>query len=260
MKKVLIAGIATLLTLNIALAQTPEEQGLTIAEEVDRRDQGWRDSTASMKMVLRNIQGDESKRSIRIKVLEVDSDGDKSLIIFDEPADVKSTAFLSYSHTTKADDQWLYLPALKRVKRISSTNKSGPFMGSQFAFEDLASFEVDKYHYKYLRDEKLGDQDTFVVENYPQYKHSGYTKQVVWIDQQRYIPLKVEYYDRKNDLLKTLKFKEYKQYLTQYWRAHKQLMENHQNSKTTELTWSEYQFGNDLNDRDFKSNSLKRVQ
>ena len=133
-------------------------------------------------------------------------------------------------------------------------------MGSQFAFEDLASFEVDKYRYKYLRDEKLDGHDAFVVENYPQYKHSGYTRQIVWIDQQRYIPLKVEYYDRKNDLLKTLKFDDYKQYLNQYWRAHNQVMENHQNSKTTVLTWNEYQFRNGLNERDFNSNSLKRAK
>jgi outer membrane lipoprotein-sorting protein len=260
MKKVLIAGIATVLAFNVALAQTPEEKGLDIAQKVDRRDQGWVDASASMKMVLRNKQGSESSRSIRIKILEVDSDGDKSLTIFEDPLDVKGTAFLSFSHAINADEQWLYLPALKRVKRISSSNKSGPFMGSQFAFEDLASFEVDKYRYKYLRDEKLDNYDTFVVENYPQYKHSGYTRQIVWIDQQRYIPLKVEYFDRKNDLLKTLKFDDYRQYLNQYWRAHKQVMENHQNSKTTLLTWNDYQFRNGLNERDFKSNSLKRAR
>ena len=133
-------------------------------------------------------------------------------------------------------------------------------MGSQFAFEDLASFEVDKYYYKYLRDEKLDNHDTFVVENYPQYKHSGYTRQIVWIDQRRYIPLKVEYYDRKNDLLKTLKFDDYRLYLNQYWRAHRQVMENHQNSKTTVLTWDEYQFRTGLEEGDFRSNVLKRLR
>ncbi|MFT7675436.1 MAG: outer membrane lipoprotein-sorting protein [Gammaproteobacteria bacterium] len=260
MNKLIFTGLATLLAFNVVLAQTPEEQGLAIAQEVAHRDQGWDDTSASMKMVLRNKQGDESNRLIRIKVLEVSNDGDKSLTIFDNPVDVKGTAFLSFSHAVNADEQWLYLPALKRVKRISSSNKSGPFMGSQFAFEDLASFEVDKYRYKYLRDEKLDSHNTFVVENYPQYKHSGYTRQIVWIDQQRYIPLKVEYYDRKNDLLKTLELDDYKQYLNQYWRAHNQVMVNHQNSKTTVLSWNEYQFRNGLNERDFRSGSLKRAK
>lgn len=260
MKKILLTSISALLMVNVAIAQTAEERGLEIAREVERHDQGWSDATASMKMVLRNKQGEESNRAIRIKTLEVDGDGDKSLTIFDTPRDVKGTAFLSFSHVIKPDDQWLYLPALKRVKRISSANKSGPFMGSQFAYEDLASFEVDKYRYKYLKDEKLNGRETFVVENYPQYKHSGYTRQIVWIDQQRYIPLKVEYYDRKNDLLKTLTFNDYKQYLDKYWRAKKQVMKNYQNGKTTLLTWDKYQFRNGLNARDFEKNSLKRIR
>jgi outer membrane lipoprotein-sorting protein len=261
--KVQLLLTMTVITFSVALldrvsANTLEEKGLAIATEVDSHDQGWGDSTASMKMLLRNKQGEESTRAIRIKSLEVIGDGDKGLTIFDSPKDVKGTAFLSFSHVTKPDDQWLYLPALKRVKRISSANKSGPFMGSQFSFEDLASFEVDKYKYKYLRDETLGNQETFVVENYPQYEYSGYTRQVVWIDKQRYIPLKVEYYDRKNALLKTLQFNDYKQYLNKYWRAQEQVMKNHQNGKSTVLTLSDYRFQNGFNERDFERNSLKR--
>ena len=235
-----------------------EKRGLQIANEVERHDKGWLDTSTNMKMVLRNRQGDESKREIRIKSLEVDGDGDKSLTIFDSPADIKGTVFLSYSHAITPDDQWLYMPALKRVKRISSANKSGPFMGSQFAYEDLASFEVDKYKYKYIKDAKLNNIETFVVENYPQYGHSGYSRQVVWVDKARYIPLKIEYYDRKNVLLKTLVFNDYKPYLDNYWRAHKQSMKNHQNGKTTLLTFSDYQFKKGLSNNSFSRNSLKR--
>ena len=135
------------------LAQTDEERGLEIAVEADRRDSGFHDSRASMKMILRNRQGDESIRLIRVRTLEQEDDGDKSLTTFDQPADVKGTNFLSFTHKSGPDDQWLYLPALKRVKRISSRNKSGPFMGSEFAYEDLSSQEVEKYTYRYLRDE-----------------------------------------------------------------------------------------------------------
>ncbi len=263
MKKItrllLMFAIAIVSLANVS-AETVEEKGRKIAEDVERHDQGWHDSAASMKMVLRNRQGEESSRLIRIKTLEVSGDGDKSLTIFDSPRDIKGTAFLSFSHAIVPDDQWLYLPALKRVKRIASANKSGPFMGSQFAYEDLASFEVAKFKYKFLRNEKLDNHDTFVVENYPQYKYSGYTRQIVWIDTQRHIPLKIEFYDRKNDLLKTLQFSDYKQYLNKYWRAHTQVMNNHQNGKSTQLTWNEYQFGNGLGNRDFERNSLKRAR
>ena len=247
------------LSLNVA-AQTPEEKGLEIAVEADRRDTGFHDSTASMKMLLRNKQGDESSRDIRVKTLEQENDGDKSLTIFDSPADVKGTAFLSFTHKSGPDDQWLYLPALKRVKRIASRNKSGPFMGSEFAYEDLSSQEVEKYTYKYLRDESCDGLECFVIERDPVDKYSGYTRQVVWIDKAEYRPQKIVYYDRKNSLLKTLTFNDYQQFLDRYWRAHDMFMVNHQTGKSTRLTWRDYKFKTGLTERDFNRNVLKRVR
>ena len=243
-----------------AMAETPEEKGLAIAVEADKRDEGFGDSTANMIMELKNKQGDTSTRYIRIKTLEVIGDGDKSMSIFDKPADVKGTAFLTYSHAIKPDEQWLYLPALKRVKRINSKNKSGPFMGSEFAYEDIASQEIEKYTYKYLRDETLNGIDTFVIERYPAYKHSGYTRQVVWVNKEEYRPEKIVFYDRKNTLLKTLTYGDYQQYLDQYWRADQMFMENHQTGKSTTLTWDNYNFKTGLSDKDFNRNSLKRAK
>ena len=262
--KPLIRGLAvsviSLCIIQTSYAQSLEEKGLAIAHEVENRDSGWQDMLVTLKMILRNKQGDESTRDIQQKVLEVSGDGDKSLTVFNKPRDIKGTAFLSFSHIVDPDDQWLYMPALKRVKRISSSNKSGPFMGSQYAYEDLASFEVGKYNYKYLRDEVLGATDSFVIENIPLYEFSGYTRQVVWIDKSRYIPLQIEYYDRKNELLKTASFIGYEQYLGRYWRANKQIMVNHQNGKTTELLLSDYQFKTGLSARNFDKNSLKRIR
>ena len=242
------------------VAETAEEKGLAIAVEADKRDEGFGDSKANMTMELRNKQGDTSTRYIRIKTLEVIGDGDKSMSIFDEPADVKGTAFLTFSHAIKPDEQWLYLPALKRVKRINSKNKSGPFMGSEFAYEDIASQEIEKYTYKYLRDETLNGIDCFVIERYPAYEHSGYTRQVVWINKAEYRPEKVVFYDRKNSLLKTLTYDGYQQYLDKFWRADQMHMENHQTGKSTTLTWSNYQFRTGLEDSDFNKNSLKRAK
>lgn len=260
MKPYLGLLLALSLTPSSLFAQTPEQRGLDIAVEADKRDSGWQDYRAAMRMILRNRQGDTSEREIRVRALEVQGDGDKSLTIFDHPADVAGTAFLSYTHATEPDDQWLYLPALKRVKRIASANKSGPFMGSEFAYEDISSQEVEKYAYKYIRDEKLSDKDTFVIERYPQYKHSGYTKQVVWIDKEHYRVQQVVYYDRKGAKLKTLTFKGYQQYLDQYWRADQMDMVNHLNGKSTTLTWSDYKFRNGYSERDFDRNTLKRVR
>ena len=158
------------------------------------------------------------------------------------------------------DDQWLYLPALKRVKRIASANKSGPFVGSEFAYEDLASQEVDKYTYKWLRDEPLDGRDCFVIEAYPVYENSGYTKQVVWLDKEIYRAIRIDYYDRKNAELKTLVASDWNQYLDKYWRPGLMDMVNHQTGKSTSLVWSNYQFKTGLSERDFDRNTLKRAR
>jgi len=190
----------------------------------------------------------------------VEGDGDKSLSIFDEPADVRGTAMLTYAHGLQPDDQWLYLPALKRVKRISSRNKSGPFMGSTFAYEDLGSQEVEKYSYNYLRDEACGEWTCHVLERFPAYEYSGYTRQVVWVDTEAYRMVRTEYYDRKNALLKTLVAGDYQQYLGHYWRPGTMYMENHQTGQSTLLEWTDYRFRTGLSDGDFHSQTLKRVQ
>jgi len=260
----LVLASISLLQLNAvvqtAYAETAEEKGLAIAVEADKRDLGWGDSQSNMLMILSNKKGQQTEREIRNKALEIDGDGDKSLTVFDKPKDVQGTAFLSFTHATTPDDQWLYLPALKRVKRISSANKSGPFMGSEFAFEDIASQEVEKYSYKYIKDEEINGMDAFVVERYPEYEKSGYTRQIAWIDKEHYRPQKIEFYDRKDSLLKTLIYVNYQQYLDKFWRADELQMENHQTGKSTRLVFKDYKFGAGLAERDFDKNSLKRAR
>jgi len=258
MKK-LVSLLVLLLPL-MASAQTPEEKGMEIAVEGDKRDAGFGDMSSDMVMTLKNANGDVSVRKMRSKNLEVEGDGDKGLTIFDEPADIKGTAFLSFTHILDADDQWLYLPALKRVKRISSKNKSGPFMGSEFAFEDLSSREVAKFTYLYLRDEAINGEDVFVVESKPNYKYSGYTRLIAWISKEKYQPLKIEYYDRKNTLLKTTTATGYQQYMDKYWRPDSLNMVNHQTKKETRLDFSNYEFQKGLSERDFNKSSLKRAR
>lgn len=253
-KMILSLCLAMLSYASMAETQT----GLEIMQEVKLRDSGWADMTADLEMVLTNNNGDKHTRKLAMKVLEIKDDGDKSLSVFNSPRDVKGTAFLSFTHALDADEQWLYLPALKRVKRISSSNKSGPFLGSEIAFEDLSSFELEKYKYTYLKDELVGGIACFVIENEPQYEYSGYTRSIAWIDKARYIPIKIDYYDRKNALLKTQTFNDYQQFLDQYWRASSMTMENYVTGKSTQLLWHNYKFRNGLTARQFDKNSLKR--
>jgi len=265
LKKITIGLAATALTLTVAsgavLAQTPEEKGLEIAKEGDKRGEGWVDSFVNLKMVLVDKAGNESVRDMRVKSLEGEGgEGDKSLMIFDTPKDQEGVAMLTYTHKTEPDDQWLYLPALKRVKKISSRNKSGPFVGSEFAFEDISSQEVEKYKYKFLRDETLDGMDCFVTERLPEDKYSGYTRQVAWVDKKEYRILKVEYYDRKNSLLKTLRNTGWNLYLEKFWQPDLSVMQNHQTGKATRLVYENYQFKVGLDDKDFTKNSLKRAK
>jgi len=241
-------------------AETTQEKGLAIAKEMKARDLGWGSSESEMVMTLRTRKGKEIVRQMRSKSLEVDGDGDKGLTIFDTPLDVKGTSFLSFSHTVGNDDQWIYLPALKRVKRIASKNKSGPFLGSEFAFEDLSSFEVEKFNFDYLGDDQLNDQTMFKISMDPVDPYSGYTKANAWVDTEHYRVHKIDFYDRRDTLLKTLTISDYKLYKDKYWRADKQNMTNHKTGKSTDIEIKNLQFDVGLKDSDFNENRLKRAR
>ena len=243
-----------------AQEESPEDIGLRIAEEADARNGGFGNFTANMQMVLRNRQGQESRRQMRFMVLEVEGDGDKSMFVFDQPRDVRGTALLIHGHPEAQDDQWLYLPALKRVKRISSSTRSGSFMGSEFSYEDMGNPEVQKYSYRFLRDEPCGEWTCTVTEQVPVDRKSSYSRQLVWQDTTDLRTWKVEYFDRKNSHLKTLTFGGYAQYQDRFWRAGAMTMVNHLTGKSTVLNWSEFEFGAELDDSDFSQTALRRVR
>lgn len=254
---------AAMLIAGPVAAQNAVEQGLQIAKERKARDTGWNNSVASMTMTLRNSQGQEATREMRVSSLEMQQDGDKALTVFDSPRDVAGTAFLSFSHAMEADEQWIYLPAVKRVKRIASRNKSGPFMSSEFAFEDMTSFEVEKFTYNFLREDKYEGEKVFVMEQMPQDEFSGYSKQIVWIDQAHYRVRKVEFFDRKGDALKTLEFADYQSHEIdgkQFWRPYRSFMYNQQTGKSTELKTNSLEFEQGLDESDFDKNSLRRAR
>jgi len=240
---------------------TAEEYGLAVFREADRRGAGYVDLQVNLEMILRNSRGRESRRLLRIKQLEIPADGDKLLIVFDTPKSLKGSALLSFSHKVEPDDQWLFLPAVKRVKRIASRNKSGPFLSSEFAFEDLTLQEVEKFTYRFLRRELLDDRECFVVQRKAVGKYSGYSKQVVWMDTEAFRIQQIEYFNRREELMKTLKVEGYTQYDGRYWKADRMLMVNHQTGKSTELVWRDYRFATGLSEeRDFSTNSLRRVR
>lgn len=232
-----------------------DAKGLEIAKKVDEANEGFGGEVSEMEMVLINAYGDRTTRRMTSTVLEVLGDGDKSKIEFLWPADVKGTRMLTWAHKRDDDDQWLYLPAIKRTKRISSSNKSGSFMGSEFSYEDLGSQEVEKFTHTFLEDTTLGDREVWKMKRVPADARSGYARQLLWIDKQYMNPLKIEYYDRKNELLKTSALSGYERF-DRLWRVGKIAMVNHQTKKRSELVWKSRSLHVELDEDDFDSDGL----
>ena len=256
---------ASLAIIPMTGANASNEKGLAIATEVDSRDKGWGDVTVEGEMVLKNKAGNESVRKFRSTILEAADafEGDRSIITFSEPRDVRGTALLTHSKIEPDDDsQWIFLPAVKRVKRISSSNRTGKFVSSEFSYEDLGSEEVADNDHIWLEDaacEHDASLTCAAVESRPKNKRSGYSRRVSFIDLDEYRVHRIDFYNRRGDLEKSLRFEDYRQYEGQFWRAHVMIMDNSQTGKSTRLAWGEYSFRQGLTERDFTPQGLPKA-
>ncbi len=243
-----------------------ERQGYDIAAASDRSDNGFGDSRAVARMVLRNAAGQETTRDMEFTTLERENEdvGDKSLVVFSSPRDVAGTALLNHAQIIESDDQWLLLPAQGRVKRLSSANKSGPFVGSEFAFEDFTALELNKYEYNYLGEDTIevgGETLTVdVMERFPRYENSGYTRQISYFDQDIHQIRRVVFFNRGGVEQKVLDLLDYREYGDGVWRAHTLSMTNSLNRKATDIIYDDYEFSAGLTDRDFDKSVLNRIR
>ncbi len=250
-----------LLNTKFMSSKAADVRGTLIAKGLEYKNEGFKGEESDMEMVLIDAYGAKTTRIMEGKTLEVDGDGDMSLMEFLNPKDVKGTKMLTHSHKGDDDDQWLFLPTIKRVKRISSSNKSSSFMGSEFSYEDLGSQEVEKYNFKWLADMKTkkGGLGGWKIERIPK-ANSGYSKMIMTISAKYMNPIKVEYYDRKGELLKVAAFSDFKGYKVggkTLWRANKIHMKNVQTKKESTMDWKKRKLGASLSSRDFKKTSLK---
>ena len=220
---------------------------------------GYKDSQSSFTAIITDAQGRENRREVRIKYLETAAQGNKRLLVFDKPLDLKRHALLTVSYPEKKDEHWAYNPNNQQVKRLLSNNAATPFSGSEFNFEDLSSQDLAKYDYRFERDDKLNDIPIRVVSRYPKDKNSAYERLETWIDAQTFLIQKIDYYDRSGKLLKTLTASDYQLFADKYWRAKQIKITNHQSGKSTQLLWSNYQFDTGLTEKDFSLTSLRNV-
>lgn len=229
---------------------------ITTQQEMDK---GFHDETIMGHMTLLGANGEKTERVFESKHFEkTATDGEKSLIKFIQPADIQGTGLLSYQNKKADDDQWLYLPSMKKTKRISGSGKSGSFVGSEFSFEDLIPPDIDKYVYEYLRDEPCGDAVCFVVQSTPATAESGYAKTISWIRHDNYRNVKIDFYDKKNRLLKTLSLEDYRLINNKYWRAFRLVMKNGLTGKETDFLVENLKIGSGLTSTDFTQRALER--
>ena len=179
---------ASLLTTN---AVADDANARAIMEKVDARDDG-KTLEQDMLMVLINKNGDERTRDLKSYSKDFGVDEHRTLF-FKSPSDIKNTAFLTYDYddSAKDDDQWLYLPALKKVKRIPSTDKSSSFMGSDFSYFDMTDRDLENYDFKLLKETKVRGHDAWMIESTPRNQkvidESGYKKSIAIVRKDNYV-------------------------------------------------------------------------
>jgi Outer membrane lipoprotein-sorting protein len=212
----------------------PAAYGLQIAKYADAYDAGWVDQYSKGKMTLFDARGDSVQREIKQMFMEGRS-GNKSLVRFMRPAEIRGVAALTHEHPKTTDDSWLYLPASRRVRRISGANRSASFQGTEFTYEDLSSFEVERYAWRFLKDGSAGGGASYVLQAKPNYKDTGYSKLVVNVSKKHWRADTIVYFDKAGRKLKTLTSGKWEQVHGRFWRAKRLDMVNHQTGKRTLL-------------------------
>lgn len=239
-------------------ATPPETSGSEIMVKVNARPQP-RDMSAILNMTLINAQG--STRNRVLQQYQADFGGiEKKMMFFLEPADVRGTAFMnwSYDRADRPDDQWLFLPALKKVKRISSEGRGDAFMGSDFSYEDLSVRQPSLDNHTLLRSETLEGTECFVVESIPKDRKSSlYSKTVSWIRSDTWTGSKREYYDMRGVLLKTLSIRRNGE-IGGYLMILETEMKNVQTGHSTRMSFSSVKLDSGIKETIFSERSLEK--
>ncbi len=215
------------------------------------------DQTSTLKMILENKQGKQRIREIK-QFSKDFGDVEKSIMFFKSPADVKNTSFMNWSYNSdKADDQWIYLPALKRTKRISSDSKSDYFMGSDFTYDDLGDRKISADNHKLLREETINNKACYVVESISKDEDYMYTKTITWIDKSTFVGVKKEFYDEDEELLKILTIKKVEK-ISGFYVVTNSEMKNVQKNHTTTITLNEVKVNTGISASKFSERMMTR--
>ncbi|MFT5431181.1 MAG: outer membrane lipoprotein-sorting protein [Myxococcota bacterium] len=262
-----VSSLAALMLPLVSSAVTPDETDPNkIMAAVDARPDGDK-STARLVMVVKDSAGRERKRVVQSRSIEF-SGGTKQLMLFEQPADVRNTGLLSidYDDGNKDDDQWLYLPSLRKSTRISSSDKSGSFMGTDLSYSDMTRQDPSSYTYKLLEQSKtVGGDDCWVIEARPKTAkakdETGYVKSMIWVSKSKLLPVRAKNWVREGKKIKYIKFSKIKQ-VEGIWIAHKitaQTKRGKEVESTTVMSFQEYKLNQaGVTDADFNQRRLEK--
>jgi len=256
--------LACLLLILATPALAAEPTAREIMEAVDARDDGDH-STQIMEMILIDKRGGQRVRQLRSYGRDVGED-EQSILFFLSPADVEDTGFLTYDYDDpeRDDDQWLYLPALNRTKRLASSDKSGSFMGSDFSYADMTDRKLDNYDYKLLKEDEVGEHPVWVVEAIPnnqkEIDETGYTKQVMFVRKDNDVVIRSVAWVKKGKRLKYLDVKKL-ELIDGIWVPTEMHMTTKKGSKTlhkTILVNANVRYGQEIDEEMFSVRKLEQ--
>ncbi len=260
---ILLAAIVAIPALRPARAAEELTDGREIAARSDRARRAETEHQV-MTMILENARGQRRVRTIEGWSHELSDNEERRFARFLKPSDVRNTTLLTYDYDDKDDDIWLYLPALKKVKRILSSNKKDYFMGSDFTYEDMENLDLVNWDYKLIGSEAIDGVDCYVIEETPnnekEAKESGYSKRISWIAKTDFLPRRVDFYDKKGRLAKRLHFEDIHPTSPDdpRPRAHKLTMENFITKHKTILIFDKLELDVPINDEVFSQRNLRQ--
>lgn len=258
----LLIGLAAFLPAGAALAD--DARAREIMQKVNDRDDGDR-QVADMEMILIDSRG--KKRVRKLRSFRRDKGPDTlSIMFFRAPADVRGTGFLTYDYDDpgKDDDQWLYLPALRKTKRIASNNKSGSFMGSDFNYSDMTARDLEDFDFTLMKEVKVGGVKTWQIKSVPRSEEvaeeSGYAKSISWVRQDNFVVVRAVMWVHKSRRRKFFQVKKLEKIDGIWVATHLQIAtrQGKRTVHTTVLRFSGVRFNQKMNDDLFSVRSLEK--
>ena len=257
-----VIGVSAFMLTNPALAETILPSGLEIAQQVNARDEG---ASVSRNLIMEMVDRRGKKRVRETRGFrKYYGEEKRTMIFYLQPKNVRKTAFLTYDYPQAEDDQWLYLPAMRKVRRISSSDRGDYFLGTDFTYEDIkkeSKVSIEDYHWKTVGEETIDGHHSYVVEAIPindnVAQELGYSKVIYHVDSNIWMVRQSDHWDIRGNALKTINIRDIR-LVQDIWSAHILEVNNHKTGHHTRFLFSDIDYSTEVTDEIFTQQSLRR--